>query len=135
MTRKFICDVNTSHSPQMAFYKEWTKQFIEENVDKIIDAIDPDIEWEIVGDSTIYGIDAVRKHFFTTEKMEGSEIELLEMHIENILSHGKSVCGWGTLKMTSNSTARFCDILEFTTHKHDAKVKKVITFVVEIPKE
>lgn len=135
MTGKFICDVNTGHSPKAEFYKEWSKWFVEEDVEKINEALDEDIEWEMVGDSNISGKEAVREAFFKREEQDTHENELIELHIENILSHGKGVCGWGTMKMSPHKTYRFCDILEFANHKNDAKVKNVIAFVMEISKE
>lgn len=129
MSGRFISHANTANSPKAEFYENWSRWFIENDVAKILDALDPDVEWEMVGEPLIRGIEEVRNAFFGQSHQVDHTMN--EMQIDQIVSHGKNVCGWGTMQMSDGIRYRYCDILEFTSHKPDAKVKKVIAFVME----
>lgn len=130
MTGKFKSSANTAHSPKSQFYEEWSKLFLENDVEKIIEPLDSEIEWEMVGESTMKGIDEIKKSFFNDN--QGPDIKMTLMDIENIISHGKFVSAWGTMEMSNREKYRFSDILEFKSHKSDSKVIKIIAFVVKI---
>lgn len=129
MAGKFTSDAHTANSPKAAFYEDWARLFVDYDVEKILATLDPEIEWEMVGEMNLHGQDEVRKSFFE-EDHEG--MEMTEMHVENILSHGKFVTAWGTMQMSDGTGYRFCDILEFANASNDAKVKKVIGFLSKL---
>ena len=81
MTGKFKSSANTAHSPKSQFYEEWSKLFLENDVEKIIEPLDSEIEWEMVGESTMKGIDEIKKSFFNDN--QDPDIKMTLMDIEN----------------------------------------------------
>ncbi len=133
MKAEYICNVNTANSPKAQFVKEWNSWFVSEEIDKILSVLDPDIQWEMVGESSLRGIAEVEASFEGVGTGEG--IELRKMTVDGIITHGREACSYGSMEMSDGTIYRFSDLLEFTNLSKNPKVKRVTAFIIELKPE
>lgn len=128
---KFVCEADPEHNPRSVFICEFNRWFLTEETDKIVEVLTPEIEWEMVGEETVSGLEAVKESFISPENL-GGEPRIEEMIVEGIITHGRLGSSYGTMTMSDGQRYRFNDVLEFKNLSRNFKVKKIISFVVKI---
>lgn len=117
-------------SKREAFIQEFSEAFGKGNTEHVAATVTDDIRWNLIGSETIEGKDAVIKALQT---MLGNGKP--QLHIEHIISHGKTVAVNGTLTLAPKSggeyTYGFCNIIDLSGFKN-ALVKQITTYQIQI---
>lgn len=111
------------------FIQELNDAFAKGDVPYILDCMADDIVWEMIGGNTSSGKTEIEKEM---EAMK--DIEMLEMKLDKVVTHGKSAAANGFFRLKKNGeekTYGFCDMYEFSGFKK-AKVRKMISYVIPL---
>ena len=81
-----------------------------------------DIVWDIVGKKLIENKEDFMKAF---NKMTVREVS--ELHIENIITHGKTCSINGIIKLKDETSIAFCDVYNFTSAGKNT-IKKITSY-------
>jgi predicted ester cyclase len=123
---KTICKEDCGNAPLKRKILEFSMAFGNGQVENIIKEVSPDIVWELVGEKMIAGLDAFRQ-----ELEEMKEHAAKELHIEHIITHGRTVACNGTIEMEGGERFAFCDIYNLNRSGAKAQIRKMISFVVK----
>ncbi len=127
----YICDLDLSNSPKAQFVSEFNSWFMTEDNEKILSVLAPDIQWEMVGENAISGIEAVKDSFLP--RGESPDYPSMEtMVVEGIITHGREAVSYGNMTMTDGSRYKFTDILELKDLSKKPMIKKITSFVIKI---
>lgn len=113
------------NSPKRRLVKELNIAFAEANIPALEELFHPNIEWVMVGDRKIKGLEEILK-FLETIKVQ----KAIALNLEQILTHGKYASAVGSLTFKENKIA-FHDHYEFTS-AGSSKLKKIISFAIPI---
>lgn len=114
------------------FIRELNDAFAKGDVPYILNCMADDIIWEMIGGNTSRGKAEIEK-----EMAAMKNIEMLEMKVDKIITHGKSAASNGTFRLKKNGKEKaygFCDLYEFNGFKN-AKVKKMTSYVISLKEE
>ncbi len=117
---------NCENSSKALFIRDMNIAFAENNIDKALEFFTEDVNWRMVGDAEVIGLENVKK---IMKEMDGPDIK--ELNIENIITHGNKASANGFMKMSDGKIYEFCDVYIFNSHSKDAKIKKLTSFVIE----
>lgn len=87
--------------------------------------LSPDVSWDIVGESTSTGIDAV---FERADKIATVD----EIRISSILTHGREGGVDGEFHTVDGVQTGFCHVLRFASTAKTAKIRTVRTYMIRI---
>lgn len=122
-----MCPEDCGNAPKKAFLKEFNIAFAKGDSTFIAESVSDDLSWEIVGEKTIEG-----KIEFT-EWLEGlGDHQVTEIHIKNILTHGRTGAVDGTLYMKDGRCIQYCDLYHFTSAGKKAKIKSMTSYVIGV---
>ena len=96
---------NCGNAPKQVFLKDFNVAFAEGNVDFIVDHVSEDIEWTVIGDSTIEG-----KTEFEAALRRMAHVKAESLTINGIITHGKEAALHGEMTLNTGDTYIFCDI-------------------------
>lgn len=133
-TKGYICDLDCGNSPKAQFVREFNSWFVSEDTEKILSVLTPDIEWEMVGEAPIRGLEQVRASFFAPDHAAEKRPTLETMAVEGIITHGRQAVSYGTMTMSDGTKYKFSDLIEFKDLSKNPRIRKVISFVISIPK-
>lgn len=85
-----------------------------------------DVEWEIVGFETLYGIDALCQWVKTSGEAKSLEFK-------SVLTHGREGSTDGNLTNGQDIPAAFSHVLRFTGAAKSARIKSVRSYLVSKP--
>lgn len=102
----FTNHVTEYDSPRVAIMVEYNRWFATNDVESILGMLHPEIQWEMVGEETLIGIDAVRDMFQGNEE-ESDEIALENMTLDGVITEGRKASNYGSMKMSDGTTYRF----------------------------
>ncbi|WP_417355350.1 nuclear transport factor 2 family protein [Flavobacterium sp.] len=123
---KIISSLNCGNSPKMTFLKEFNIAFAKGDMKFLIERITDDIVWDIIGDDKIEG----KERFIgILEKMKSQEV--VELIIDQILSHGKEGAVNGIMKMKNGKTYAFSEFYVFQNARGE-KIKSLTTYCIEV---
>ncbi len=111
-------------------YKEIVRQvdaaFGANNVEGFLELCAEDVKWEIIGDKTVAGKNAIRQFAASMGGMIPPKIEN-----RRIIADGDSVAAHGTVTMTNetgeNTAYDYCDIYRF----QDDKIIELLSYVIK----
>lgn len=126
---KINVKTDCGNAPKKEFIRDFEIAYIKKDRTKILQSLDSNIEWNIVGNTKLIGREEVEK---SLDKMLGDEFT--EFTIENIITHGNVASANGTIHLKDGGTVEFCDVFKFTSHAKDAKLKKISSYVVLLKK-
>ena len=130
-SKGYICDLDLSNSPKAQFVNEFNSWFMTQENDKILSVLTPDIEWEMVGEEPISGIEAVRESFLP--RSESPDYPSMEtMVVGGIVTHGREAVSYGHMTMTDGTKYKFTDILHFKDLSRTPRIRKILSFVIQI---
>ena len=121
---KLYMSPDFSNSPQKELIKHMTILFSSYEVEKVMEFIDEEITWTLVGDDPIYGKDS-----FAKALNEMSENKASELSIYQIVTQGKEGAVHGEMKMQNGEVYGFADFYEFRSAGAD-KVKSITSYVI-----
>lgn len=113
-------------TPKKQLVKDFNIAFAESNTEKILDIMTGDATWTLVGDNTYQGKDNIR---VALEKMQIAEAK--ELKIDNIISNGNRCVANGTM-VFADGVIGFCDLYVFDSYARDAKIKKLVSYGVDL---
>lgn len=115
------------NAPKKCLLRDFNVAFAETNVDFILDNVSDDVEWTIVGDQEIRG-----KSDFATVVEQMTDVDVVELTIDHIITHGATAAVNGTLQLASGQAHAFCDVYEFSRHGKNAKIQTMTSYVIEL---
>jgi len=116
---------NCGNAPNQIFLRDFNVAFAEGNIDFILENISEDIEWIVIGDSTIHG-----KTEFEAALRKMSDVRAESLTINGIITHGKEAALHGEMTLNTGDTYIFCDIYEFVSAGKQV-VRKMHSFVTK----
>ena len=123
---KIISSPNCGNSPKMKFIKEFNIAFAKGNLEFLMENITDDIVWNIIGNKKIEG-----KEKFTEELKKMKSEKVIELIIDQTLSHGKEGASNGVMKMKNGKKYAFSDFYVFKNTK-STDLKLITSYVIEI---
>lgn len=122
---KIIAPQDCDNAPKRRIIRDLNIAFAKGDVKALADQFHKDIEWEMVGDKTISGFEAVVDYL---KKIKSSNADALEL--KQILSHGKYAAASGILSFKAEKIA-FHDFYEFSS-AGSSKIKKISSMAISI---
>ncbi|MCG1036264.1 nuclear transport factor 2 family protein [Polaribacter sargassicola] len=123
---KIIEKSDCGNSPKIEFLKEFNIAFANNNIAFITKSVINEIEWNIIGDKKIKGIDD-----FTKKLNKMSSTKVIELIIDQIVTHGKEGAANGIIKTQNGKTYAFSDFYKFKGLKN-IKLSSITSYVIEI---
>jgi len=123
---KIISSPNCGNSPKMKFIKEFNIAFAKGNLEFLMENVTDDIVWNIIGNKKIEG-----KEKFTEELKKMKSEKVIELIIDQTLSHGKEGASNGIMKMKNGKKYAFSDFYVFKNTK-STDLKLITSYVIEI---
>lgn len=122
---KITSPQDCDNSPKRRIVKELNIAFAEAYIPALEEFFHPNIEWDMVGDRTIKGLEEIIKF------LEGIKVQkAIALSLEQIITHGKYASAVGILTFKENKIA-FHDHYEFTS-AGSSKVRKIISFAIPV---
>lgn len=115
-TEKFLRDINEA--------------FASNNSGFIIENVTEDIEWSIVGDSSIKGKENFKKTLKDMEVPENMKLEISNILVQEEIAVVEGYIDMGKMSGKLKKYA-FCDIYKLTG-KEKPKIKELISYVIEL---
>lgn len=122
---KITSPQDCDNSPKRTIIKELNIAFAEANIPTLEELFHPDIEWDMVGDRKIKGLEEIIK-FLENIKVK----KAIALNLEQIITHGKYASAVGILTFKENKIA-FHDHYEFTSAGSN-KLKKIVSFAIDV---
>ncbi len=107
---KLTVKPDCGNAPKKSFLRDFNVAFAEANVDFILDQVSNDIEWTLIGESTIEG-----KNDFEAALRKMAHVKAESLTINGIITHGKEAALHGEMTLNTGDTYIFCDIYEFVS--------------------
>lgn len=92
--------------------------------DKLQAIVEEDFKWEVVDAFQLTGFDA----FY--QELEDHKETIVSIDVKMNISHGKTGALHGTQILENGTTIYFADMFEFTSHRKDAKVKSITSYII-----
>lgn len=123
---KVMVPSDCGNAPRKEFIRDFNISFAKNDTDAILKCMSEDIVWNMIGNKTLEGKDAVTEMLRT---MEGEKARDLTIH--TIITHGDTAAANGVMKF-ERTTIAFCDIYKFSGHENTAKIKELTSYGTEI---
>jgi len=107
--------------------KEFNEAFAKSDVESIFKYVTDDIKWDMKGDKMVEG-----KEEFSNYVKEMACPDPMDFNIERIIHSGQTAIAQGQMITAEGKKYSFCDICTFD-EAEDRKIKKLTSYVVEIP--
>ncbi|MBN1986014.1 MAG: nuclear transport factor 2 family protein [Prolixibacteraceae bacterium] len=124
---KIIVEEDCGNSPRKHLLKELNIAFAQGNTEKIISYVTDDIVWESVGEKQLEGIENFRKEL---ENLK--EVEVAELKIEHIITHGWIASGNGVIQLKNGRKLAFCDVYVFNSAAKNGKIKAIKSYCIPV---
>lgn len=115
------------NSPKKIFLRDFNIAFVKSDVDFILDSITDDVYWDQVGEDNLNG-----KEAFANILTHMQDNKIVELHIQNIITHGNVGSLNGTMTMENRKTYAFCDVYEFASSRNNLKIKALTSYIIDI---
>lgn len=122
---KVIAPQDCDNAPKRRIIRDLNIAFAKGDVKALSEQFHKDIEWEMIGDKTISGFDAVVEYLEKIKSSKANSLELIQ-----IISHGKHAAASGILCFNTEKIA-FHDFYEFSSAGSD-KVKRISSMAISI---
>ncbi len=119
--------VNCGNSPRMAIVQDLTIAVARGDVAAVREVVADDVVWEVVGGERFEGREAVAG---MVARM--GERRVTDLEIGEVLSHGKVAASSGVRTLADGSREAFCDMHTFTSSAKTGKVRRVMSYVIEL---
>ena len=116
------------NAPKKMLLRDFNIAFARDDVAFILDNLDEEICWNMVGDRRIEGIEKVKEVLH--QMTNGPRVK--ELHLHNIITHGKTGAANGILIFESGKQISFCDVYRFSSAGKNAKISEMTSYVIAI---
>lgn len=123
MTKTVLPDY-CGNSPKIQRIADFNLAFASADVTKALSFLHEDVQWDMLGEQTIQGHQAV-KDFIE----ENAKLSVLSWELQDVLSHGKLGSASGMVQL-EQETIYFADFYEFASAAATAKIKKIKTLAI-----
>lgn len=114
------------NAPRRLFLKELLTAFAEGNVKHIQDVIPENINWDIVGQKQITGLENYMK------ALKGHVLwKVKELVVDTIITHGPDASVSGQITTTGKSSYKFCEVYRFKG-AGGTTIKSISTFLIKL---
>ncbi|SHJ07051.1 SnoaL-like domain-containing protein [Tangfeifania diversioriginum] len=127
MEPRIIVEEDCGNSPRKHLLKEFNIAFARGDVENILSYVTDDIAWESVGEKRLEGIENFRKELESLK-----QVEVAELKIENIITHGWIASANGIMHMKNGQTFDFCDVYIFSSAAKNGKLKAIKSYCIQI---
>ena len=124
---KVIVGEDCGNSPKALLLRDLNIAFAKNNATFILEHVTDDITWIMVGDQTIQG-----KANFTAALERMKDNEVVEVRIDNVITHGDTAAVNGRMKMKDGDAYAFCNVYKFKGHSKSAKIREITSYTIEI---
>lgn len=115
---------NCGNSPKSKLLIAFNEAFMKGDVPAILEMVEDDIIWNLVGDKVING-----KEAFEKELKIMAEYPIKSMEIFDVITHGKAAAINGQIAVADGKIYEFCNV--YTFKSAGAKViKKIKSFII-----
>lgn len=123
---KIVSEVSCKNSPKRELLRDLAIQTVQNDLEQTLEWFTEDVSWNLIGQEQLEGLAAVE------EKLQSFlENAVLELHIHEIITHGKSAALSGKLIFKEKEATDFCHIVVFKSHSKTAKIQKITTYLVK----
>ncbi|MFD2924357.1 nuclear transport factor 2 family protein [Halobacillus naozhouensis] len=122
---KVKCAEDCGNSPKKQLLKELHIAFATNDAGLLMESVDDQIVWNIIGHKLIEGRDQVEKALGQTDNGHVTEIE-----IKNIITHGKTGAVDGNLLIDNKRRLSFCNVFQFTSAGKNSNIKEITSYVI-----
>lgn len=123
---KIMSPEDCGNAPKKGLLKELSIAFAKNDIEIITEMSSEHIYWNIIGEKLVQG----KAQFIET--LNDRSHTVTELHIQNIITHGREGAINGTLILTDKKHVAFCDIYKFTNAGKNAKIKEITSYLIEI---
>jgi len=116
--------VHCGNAPKMERVVELTIALAKKDVNLVKLHVREDFVWKSVGKDEVIPLDEL------TDALE-LKPTVMELNIENALSHGNGAMCEGTISFEDGSLVYFCNVVKFVNTAKDALVKEAHTYFVK----
>lgn len=109
--------------------RDFNVAFATGDADFLVSHVTDDIEWSMVGEHRVQGIDE-----FSAFVHEMKSALPTEFSIETIITHGTDCAVEGTMRYPDGQAYAFCDVYRFSGASRKAKIKRITSYVIPISK-
>lgn len=127
MEPKIIVEEDCGNAPKKLLLKELNIAFARGDVENILSYVTDDIVWESVGEKQLKGIEN-----FRNELENLKQVEVAELKIENIITHGWIASANGIMHMKSGEKFAFCDVYVFNSAAKTGKIKAIKSYCIPV---
>ncbi|WP_232696469.1 nuclear transport factor 2 family protein [Brevibacillus daliensis] len=121
------CPKDCDNAPKKNLLKELNIAFAKKNIAFIIEHLADDVFWNIVGYKLIQGKDNIAENL---RQMKNSNV--LELQINNIITHGKSGAANGIFIFEQKKSYAFSNVYVFSGSAKNAKIKEITSYVIAV---
>ncbi len=107
---KITVPSDCGNSPKKKLIIDFNRAFGEGDISTLAESLSEQVTWELIGKKTITGKEKVVE---IMEEMKGVEVD--EVIIHSIITHGKEAAANGVMVMKDGKHYAFADIYEFTS--------------------
>lgn len=120
------CPKDCGNAPNKVLLKEITVALAARDYSGISDNMADDIRWKIAGHKSFFGKEALKDAL-----NQNISKALIQLQIQNIITHGSTGAVNGIFVFDDHSTLSFCDVYKFSSAGKSAKVKEIVSYRVE----
>ncbi|WP_261129721.1 nuclear transport factor 2 family protein [Bacillus sp. Marseille-Q3570] len=122
-----LCPEECGNSPKKEFLKKFNIAFAENDRAFILENIADDFHWNKIGDRQLKGKEAVEKTLY-----QMADANITELHIFNIITHGRSASVNGELVFENKKRVAFCDVCMFNGAGKNSKIREITSYVINM---
>lgn len=115
------------NAPKKEFIRDFQVAYAKQDAQAVLSSLEEKAIWDMVGHTVFEGKEAIREAL--PSMFSGT---VLELTMDNIITHGKVGSANGVMKYEDGAVIAFCDVFEFTSHAKDAKLKKISSYAVDL---
>ncbi|MGV2941362.1 nuclear transport factor 2 family protein [Mesobacillus sp. LC4] len=123
---KIDCPKDCGKAPKKVLLKELTVALATGDYIGMSENLADDIRWQIAGHKSFFGKEDLKEAL-----NKNTSKEMIQLHIQNIITHGSTGAVNGFFVFDDHSTLSFCDVYTFSSAGKSAKVKEIMSFRVE----
>ncbi|WNF24720.1 hypothetical protein [Mesobacillus jeotgali] len=126
LSLKIDCPKDCGNAPKKVILKEITVALATRDYIGLCENMADDIRWKIAGHKSFFGKEALKDAL--NQKTINS---LIQLQIQNIITHGSTGAVNGIFVFDDHSTLSFCEVYKFSSAGKSAKVKEIVSYRVE----
>ncbi len=121
---RLILPGNCRNSPKAQLVIAFNEAFLNGNFSSLLDMVEEDIIWDMVGDKIVTGKMSFER---MTKTLKDSPLASMELY--NIITHGKTAAANGLFIDSEGNRFEFCDVYEFKS-AGSKKIQKIKSYVL-----